>query len=194
MRELCDSGVQVGQTLDGPTVGKRDRGQGPPRRRALGGEVAQRQRERAPSGVLRAHPAEVEIPPLDEHVAARDDESRRILQHRRVVLPCVRRQIRLDPFEQPELAEAFDFHDFMSMARRLPTACSGSRAPGTARMTHTRRNPSAINRPTFVSSMPPIANTGTPGPTSVAMAATPLGPMTFFSDLIGVAKAGPLPR
>src|ERR1700686_2078541 len=132
MRELCDSGVQVGQTLDGPTVGKRDRGQGPPRRRALGGEVAQRQRERAPSGVVRAHPAEVEMHALDEHVAARDD--------------------------------------------------------------HTRRNPSAINRPTFVSSMPPIANTGTPGPTSVAMAATPLGPMTFFSDLIGVAKAGPLPR
>src|ERR1700686_5497217 len=131
---------------------------------------------------------------LDEHVAARDDESRRILQHRRVVLPRVRRQIGLDPLEQPELSKAFDFHYFMSMARRLRAACSGSGGPETARITHTRRNPSAINWAMFDLSMPPMAKTGTSGPTAAAMAATPLGPMTFFSDLIGVQKAGPLPR
>ena len=44
---------------------------------------------------------------LDEHVAARHDETTRILQHRRVVLSRVPRQVWLDSFQQPELAETF---------------------------------------------------------------------------------------
>src|SRR6202521_3741991 len=110
LRQLRDTGVDTGQAFDGPLVGKRDRGQRPPWGRALGCEVAQGQRKRAPPGILRAHPAQVEMHAFDEHVAARDDETIRIFQHSRVVLSSVRRQIWLDPFEQLELTEAFDFH------------------------------------------------------------------------------------
>src|ERR1700674_4856817 len=130
---------------------------------------------------------------LDKHVAAGDGESPRLSDDCYVVLPRLSREVWLDPLEEAKLAEASHLHD-VSIARRRRTACSGSVASATARMTHTRCNPAAVTCATFDSSMPPIANTGTVEPAPAAIAATPLGPMTCFLVLIGVANAGPLPR
>src|ERR1700738_4968631 len=104
------------------------------------------------------------------------------------------RQVRQDPAQQLALPDAFQLHQSLSIVRRRRAANSGSGASAMARMTQALCNPSAFSCPMFEALMPPIAKTGTPGSTAAAIAAMPLGPITCFSALIGVANAGPQPR
>src|SRR5258708_1029427 len=155
------------------------------------------------AGVRGGHPGKVEMDSLDRGVAAGHDIVLGVVRVEArpdggVVLArddrvSRRREVRKDLAQQLALTDAFKLHQPSSIARRRRVAASGSRASATARMTHARRKPSAVSRGRLVSSMPPIAKTGT-APAVAAIAATPSGPITFFSVLIGVAKAGPLPR
>src|SRR4029077_2022487 len=191
LRKRMHAPVQAVQVVDFPRSWKCDRRQRPRRRGAFGGQVTEREGQGPPSGVFRAHPVEVEVHALDEHVAAGDRESVAILQHRGIVLARLSSKERPDPLEQTELSEPFDLHWAMSMARRRRAAISGSGESATARMTQARRRPSPVSCETFDSSMPPIANTGTL--TALVTATTPFGPMTPLSFLTGVGKAGPQP-
>src|SRR5450759_896130 len=105
-----------------------------------------------------------------------------IAPHRGVVLPggdreALGREVRHDPLQEVELACAFDLHA-SSMARSRRAAASGSGASPTALTTHARRSPAAVSCPRFDASMPPMANTGTAGPTARVTSATPAGPTT----------------
>src|SRR5487761_137521 len=120
-----------------------------------------------------------------------------VAPHRRVVLAgrdleSLRGEVRHDPPEELELSSAVDLHA-SSMARSPRAAASGSGASPTALTTQARRTPAAVSWARFEASMPPIAKTGTVGPTARRTAATPLGPITAFWGLSGVAKAGPEP-
>src|SRR5207237_299621 len=92
--------------------------------------------------VFCGHPVEVVMHTFDESVGARDDEPGRVGDDRRVVAAGTRGKVWLDAFEQAKLAEAIDRHG-VSMACRRRTACSGSAASATARLTRPRRTPRA---------------------------------------------------
>ena len=67
--------------LDRPRARDRERHERPRGLGALGGQVTERQRERAPSGILAAHPRQVEVDALDDHIAARDEDPTRLADH-----------------------------------------------------------------------------------------------------------------
>src|SRR5207302_403570 len=81
-------------------------------------------------------------------------------------------------------------HDKAALNARA--SASGSAAVASARRTQTLWRPAATTSGSRARSSPPIANTGTW--TAAWTAATPSNPITRFSDLIGVSKAGPVPR
>ena len=131
--------------------------------RALGGEVAERERERAPTGVLGGHPCQVEVHALDRHVGAGDGE-RRSSRARTAASspPACSPRYGLMQRQQLELARAADL-----VITRPASHADGARPPrgrlrrAIARITQTRCRPSAVSCPTLDSSMPPMANTGT---------------------------------
>src|SRR5579859_307459 len=193
-RQRVHAGEKTDEVLDLPGPRHRDRRQRPCGARTLGGEVAERERQRAPPGVFGGHPSEVEVDALDRHVGAGDGEWAFLREDRGIVAAGLRAEIVLYEPQQPWLAQPTDRGHASSIARRRRAAASGSHASPIALITQTRCSPSLVSCWTLDSSIPPIANTGTSGPAACATFSTPSGPITFFSVLIGVSKAGPTPR